>query len=124
MTAEVEEAVIKALEALPAVMAEDEAIPALNTHLCASETESLADTLKHVGFGGSAQHRLIGRVSPTQLALLVPRGIALAELNTASSQLVMQSYVASWLITTSSTIQAALPEAQDDSAGRMTQRRR
>ena len=81
-----EEAVIKALEALPAVMAEDEAIPALNTHLCASETESLADTLKQVGFGGSTQHRLIGRVSPTQLALLVPRGIALAEINAHREQ--------------------------------------
>src|SRR6516225_2938839 len=62
-------------------MGEDEAILALNTHLCASETESLADTLKQVGFGGSAQYRLIGRVSKTQLALLVPRGIALAEIN-------------------------------------------
>jgi hypothetical protein len=63
-------------------MGEDEAILALNMHLCASETESLADTLKQVCFGGSAQYRLIGRVSKTHLlALLVPRGIALAEIN-------------------------------------------
>ena len=67
-------------------MGEDEAILALNMHLCASETESLADTLKQVGFGGSTQHRLIGRVSPTQLALLVPRGIALAEINAHRKQ--------------------------------------
>ena len=69
-------------------MGEDEAILALNMHLCASETESLADTLKHVGFGGSAQHRLIGRVSPTQLGYLVAlRWLRLTR--TASSQLVM-----------------------------------